>query len=248
MPKLHIHRNYATVPNDLLNQDDLSLKAKGLFAYLQSKPDNWSFSKKNMANQLQEGMSAIKSAMKELREKGYLDTVPIQKADGTFGGHDYILFDSPKGRKSTPRIIHRSDNRPCISKKEDSKQEYSKKELATQDVASSNGKLVNELLSAFKERLGSTIGYGNKTQRRAVQSLLERMTSEELLQLIDECKEMQTTPYAPMVTTPHQLLTKLAQINAYKARNRVQNSGVPRETKREIDICPVCNVDPCVCM
>ena len=31
-------------PNELLNNKDISLKAKGLFTYMQSKPSEWSFS------------------------------------------------------------------------------------------------------------------------------------------------------------------------------------------------------------
>jgi DNA-binding MarR family transcriptional regulator len=70
--KISIRERYATVPNELLNNPDISLKAKGLFAYLQSKPDNWSFSIDRMASQLKENRDAIRGAIKELEEHGYL--------------------------------------------------------------------------------------------------------------------------------------------------------------------------------
>jgi hypothetical protein len=36
-------RNYTQVPNDIINDKRLSLKAKGLYLFLVSKPDNWDF-------------------------------------------------------------------------------------------------------------------------------------------------------------------------------------------------------------
>lgn len=66
MSKLIIHKSYATIPNDLLNSKDISLEAKGMFAYLQSKPENRDFSVDRMAEQLMEWPESIESALKEL--------------------------------------------------------------------------------------------------------------------------------------------------------------------------------------
>lgn len=57
------------MPNALLNQSDISLKAKGLFAYIQSKPDGWDFSSERIANDHTDGRDGIRSALKELEAK-----------------------------------------------------------------------------------------------------------------------------------------------------------------------------------
>jgi hypothetical protein len=72
MAKLIIKTRYANTPNNLLNNKNLSLSAKGLYGYLQSKPDNWDFSIAGMASQCKEGEKAIRTAIKELEIEGWL--------------------------------------------------------------------------------------------------------------------------------------------------------------------------------
>ena len=68
--KTVIKNRYGTTPNALLNRDDISLKAKGLYAYIQSKPDGWDFTISKIAAQNKEGELAIRAAIKELEEAG----------------------------------------------------------------------------------------------------------------------------------------------------------------------------------
>ena len=63
---------YATVPNSLLALPSLSMKAKGIYAYIQSKPIGWSFSKERIAKETAEGVDALRSGMDELVSAGYL--------------------------------------------------------------------------------------------------------------------------------------------------------------------------------
>lgn len=68
--KNSIKSSYTQVPNEIINNKELSLKAKGLLCYLISKPDGWNFSAENIATQNKEGLLAIKSALKELENLG----------------------------------------------------------------------------------------------------------------------------------------------------------------------------------
>jgi len=62
-----------------------------MFGYLQSKPSNWQFSIEKMANQLMEGREAIRGALLELENAGYLKRVPKRNEKNWFSGYDYIL-------------------------------------------------------------------------------------------------------------------------------------------------------------
>ena len=73
MSKLQIKNRYAVTPNELLNNKEISLKAKGLFAFLQSKPDNWSFSAEKIALQLKEGVKTVRTTLRELESFGLLE-------------------------------------------------------------------------------------------------------------------------------------------------------------------------------
>ena len=82
------------VQNGMLGDPRLSLKTKGLFAVMLSKPGSWQFSVGAMAREAGVGRDAIRGCLKELREAGYL-TVEKQShgVHGKFGGSVYLLHD-----------------------------------------------------------------------------------------------------------------------------------------------------------
>jgi len=100
MKKLIIKNRYATIPNDLVNSTEISLKAKGLFAYIQSKPDGWEFSAERISNQLKEGLPTINSALKELESNGYLKRERYQNEYGHWM-INYLLCEIPVAENLT---------------------------------------------------------------------------------------------------------------------------------------------------
>ncbi len=128
MSKLYIKTNYGVAPNILLNNKRISLKAKGLFTFLQSKPNEWAFSIGRIAGQTDDGKSAIRSAIKELEEFGYLQRMSIKNEDGRWNGYDYMLSEKPLSEKRTSENPM-SENLYTLSKKENSKKDISKKDI-----------------------------------------------------------------------------------------------------------------------
>lgn len=94
MAKLKIINRYATIPNELLNDSIISLKAKGMYAYIQSKSENWDFSAERISKQLKEGLPSVKSALQELEFNGYLVRRRFQNNKG-FWEVEYILYENP---------------------------------------------------------------------------------------------------------------------------------------------------------
>lgn len=64
--------DYSVIHNGILNDDRLSLKARGLAAYLLTKPDNWRINRDLLAKQFPDGVWAVRGALKELETCGYL--------------------------------------------------------------------------------------------------------------------------------------------------------------------------------
>lgn len=64
--------SFTQVANEVLNDNNLSFKAKGLYAYLFSKPDEWDFSAHRIKLESSDGRDSVLTALKELEEKGYL--------------------------------------------------------------------------------------------------------------------------------------------------------------------------------
>ena len=63
---------FTQVANVVLNDKLLSAKAKGLYAYLYSKPDGWDFAIDRIANDFSDGRKSINAGLQELEQNGYL--------------------------------------------------------------------------------------------------------------------------------------------------------------------------------
>ena len=63
---------FAQIKNEVLNDEELSLKAKGLFAYIYSKPNDWDFSAERITLDSKDEIKAVRSAIKELEDNEYL--------------------------------------------------------------------------------------------------------------------------------------------------------------------------------
>jgi len=93
-----------------IDNDALSFKAKGLLAYLMSKPDRWEIRITDLCKHSQEGEASIRSGLAELERAGYLARKREQDQHGLFAWvcvvSDTPLPDSkrthPDQRKSQP--------------------------------------------------------------------------------------------------------------------------------------------------
>lgn len=80
--------NFTQVSNVVLLDAKLSLKAKGLYAYLFSKPDGWEFHIEVMEKELKESRGQLYSIIKELIAAGYIIRQQVN-SNGRFGGIVY---------------------------------------------------------------------------------------------------------------------------------------------------------------
>lgn len=83
---------------------------------------------------------------------------------------------------------------------------------------------VNKILDFFYHTINPNINYANKTERKAVESLLKQFSMEELIKIIKYAISIQNEKYAPIITTPFQLKEKLAKLKIYWRRNK-RNKG-----------------------
>lgn len=96
--------NFTLVPNSLLNEKQISFKAKGLYAYLNSKKDDWNFTIDLIAKNGKDGRDSVASGLKELEDFGFLERRRYKDDKGYFD-IEYIL-------KSEPFEVIKYDNPP----------------------------------------------------------------------------------------------------------------------------------------
>lgn len=96
--------NFTQVSNTVLKDNNLSLEAKGMYAYLFSKPDGWCFYLSVIQQELKESKAKIRKSIKELVENNYIKRTQIIK-NGRFGGNIYEFLD-----------VDRLNEIPCAEK------------------------------------------------------------------------------------------------------------------------------------
>ncbi|MDJ0386133.1 hypothetical protein [Streptomyces sp. G-G2] len=72
------------LPTATLEDSRLSFRARGILAYLLAKPDSWRVAADRISNAGKEGVEAVRTALRELRDAGYYRVVTERLADGTF--------------------------------------------------------------------------------------------------------------------------------------------------------------------
>lgn len=82
MTKTKISGNFGQAPNELLNDSSISLKAKGLYVYMQSKPDDWVFSLDRICSQNKDGKASVRNSINELCDAGFLSKERLNKEEG----------------------------------------------------------------------------------------------------------------------------------------------------------------------
>lgn len=76
---------YAQVPHAVIENPNLSWKAKGLYAYLVGRPSGWVLRRGHLLKVATDGKAAIATGITELKEAGLLTSEQPRREDGTLG-------------------------------------------------------------------------------------------------------------------------------------------------------------------
>lgn len=91
-----VSKNFTQVPNDLLRNPELSLKAKALLCILLSNREGWRSYMVKIGEMLKEGKEALQTGMKELEQAGYLKRIQFRdKRTKQYRGSFLSYTDSP---------------------------------------------------------------------------------------------------------------------------------------------------------
>lgn len=94
MQKLKVHNRFWVTPNQLLNDPNISWKAKGIYWYLQSKPDDWDYAVDRITRDAKDGRDSTGAGIQELENAWYLVRRKFKNEKGQWEV-EYELFDEP---------------------------------------------------------------------------------------------------------------------------------------------------------
>ena len=88
--------DYTVMSNYHLRDKRLSLKAKGLLSQMLSLPEDWDYTLAGLCYINRESKDAIRTAIRELEEAGYIRRRQTIDSGGKFAGNEYTIYERPQ--------------------------------------------------------------------------------------------------------------------------------------------------------
>jgi hypothetical protein len=106
--KSKLQTRYFIYPNAVA-QSKISLEAKGLIAYMSSKPDDWIFHKSEIMKECKVGRDKLNKIYKELELSGNLVVTQLHDKEGKFSRTETLFFVDPE---NNPAFIPLTEKQP----------------------------------------------------------------------------------------------------------------------------------------
>lgn len=190
--------NYTVMSNYHLRDKRLSYKAKGLLSFMLSLPDDWDYSMNGLSKVSKENISAIRTALHELEEFGYLKRNRLQKKNGKFE-YEYIIYEKSPYIDFPYTVNPHTENQIQINTNKQNTNNKDKTDKTFQEICpvNENNKLTLELIKK---------GYIRSDD---IDVIYYNSLFEELLQIYD---------YKDIIISIHYILKHLKE-NDYKDEN-----------------------------
>ena len=109
MPIIKIQKRknpYVILDKTFITDKHLSLKARGLLAYLLSLPESWEIHIRELSRHFPDGKHAISTALKELRQNRYVVHQRYRDSSGVYRGGDYHVFEVPQPPPENQDVVN----------------------------------------------------------------------------------------------------------------------------------------------
>lgn len=133
------NQGYTVMSNHHLRNKDLSLKAKGLLSQMLSLPEDWDFTLKGLSLINREQIDAIRVAVQELEQAGYIVRSRERDRQGRLRGADYIIYEHPQPVPDSPTLENPTLDNPTQEKPTQEKPTQLNKDKQTKDPLTTDG-------------------------------------------------------------------------------------------------------------
>jgi hypothetical protein len=100
---------FTQIPNSWARDERLGYRAKGILLLLMSHQDGWKISLEHLANDGPDGITAVRTAIIQLQESGYLIRNTIRNEKNQIEGSEWILQD-PFEKSENLTLENQSEN------------------------------------------------------------------------------------------------------------------------------------------
>ena len=165
-------KDFTVMSNYHLRDKNLSLKAKGLLSQMLSLPEEWDYTLTGLACINKESKDAIRSAVNELEQAGYITRRQTTTADGRFGCNEYLIRERPvlpsplpenPTTDSTPTAIPTPENPTQLnthpSKTEKEKTEGSNTDSFPSEKKTNRSEVTAAEMESYRKMISGNISY-----------------------------------------------------------------------------------------
>ena len=221
-------RDYTVMSNYHLRDKTLSLKSKGLLSQMLSLPEDWDYTLSGLSFINKESKDAIRTAIIELENAGYIIRHQTTDASGKFSGNEYIIHESPtsppKPSLEKPLLENPTTDKPTTGKPLSGNPTQLNIDIQTKEKSNTEGLNTDSLL--FLSEQSAQVP---EPKRRETTSTQEYQIYRELIQENIEyeilCKQF---PFE--VDTLDEIVELMTEVVCAKRQfTRVAGSDFPHE-------------------
>ena len=166
--KKHYEKRYTVTDNQLIEDNRLSWKARGIFTYLWAQSDDWEFYEIEVTKHAPDGRDSLRTGLKELEKFGYLKRT-IKRDKGRFNKYDWILSDTPmldfpnseKPNSENPTLISTKETSTNNNNDDDDKNDFEIRQKIMREfqtnVANVSSSYVTEQINDWINTVGADL-------------------------------------------------------------------------------------------
>lgn len=135
--KIEKKNNYIVVPNSILRDKRISIKARGLLVIILSLPPKWKLTVSGLVTVTGAGETAVRAGLRELEKYGYVQCTRARDSKGRIGCMDYIIREVPLNEEN-PKVENPKVENPEVEKPELENLGVVSTDIVSTDIVSTN--------------------------------------------------------------------------------------------------------------
>ena len=136
------NKGYTVMSNHHLRNKELSLKAKGLLSQMLSLPEDWDYTLAGLSLINREKIDAIREAVRELENAGYIQRSRERDEKGRLRGTTYVIYEQPPKLDlptlEKPTLDNPTLEKPTLENPTQLNKDISSKEQSITDLSSTH--------------------------------------------------------------------------------------------------------------
>lgn len=135
---------FVQIDKYFLEDSNLSWEAKGILAYILSRPNDWKINHKDLVKKSNGGKAKVESALLELLANGYCNWYQERNEDGSFGEWIYDVYERPEFNPKKDECIRLGQERINRRKLKQKEQNLKKRNKVVESSPKPGNPISNE--------------------------------------------------------------------------------------------------------